>query len=442
MKISMLNYFLQIQRNLSDALKSGESIDQEIWEFLVESENALIKLMNNNPPRPNDPGNIEFGWALYFLNNDISIIIKDELKKFGNLPNSQITKADWACWEKIWQGAGVLMGDGTLLSTACYAQMDPGWSLSLLCFLLQKVKVIAKQPFAHNPAVLDFSNKESLKIALFGDWGTGEYKDGNLKNSPSQLVMKQIALLKPDIMIHLGDVYYAGLPNEEFKKLLNCWIKAPLGNFTLNSNHEMYDGGNGLYNVALADELFQDQKCTTYFSLKFKQWKILGLDSAYNATKFYMDGVINDPYQPGKDGFISKEANSEKLMILTHHNPIDTQGGNKNSLWEDVVTNSLDSILPDVWYWGHTHNGIVYNEKAASGKTKARCLGHAAIPFGDASWLKGEEKVDYYTNTPLGDGYSNNAKRVKNGFAILDFDANGLLTETWYDQDGEAKIIK
>lgn len=441
MKTSLLNFFQLQQQHLLDALKTGASIDQATWEFLIESEQALIMLMNNNPPSPTDPGNIEFGWVLYFLNNDTSITIKDVLKELGKLPDSKISTEDWATWFKIWNGSGVLMGDGTLLSTAKYAQMDPEWSISVIYFLLQKVDVVKKQPFAHQPATLDFSDQKKLKIALFGDWGTGSYKDGNLSDSPSQLVMDQIKLLNPDIMIHLGDVYYAGLPNEEFKNLLQCWNKAPLGNFTLNSNHEMYDGANGLYNVALSNDLFELQNCTTYFSLKYKQWKILGLDSAYNATKFYMDGAMDDPFQSGQDGFVSKEANTEKLMLLTHHNPIDTVGANKNALWEDVVTNSLDGKSPDVWYWGHTHNGIVYNAKAASGETKARCLGHAAIPFGDASWLKDEERVDYYTHTPLNDNYPNNSKRVKNGFAILEFDEAGTLSETWYDQDGEAKII-
>jgi calcineurin-like phosphoesterase family protein len=44
------------------------------------------------------------------------------------------------------------------------------------------------------------------KIAIMGDWGTGA--------QPAISVLKQIAAAKPDIVIHLGDIYYSGTPAE------------------------------------------------------------------------------------------------------------------------------------------------------------------------------------------------------------------------------------
>lgn len=440
----------QKQKQLRDALEQGATIESHLWVTLQESEDQLIQLMNTpTPPGPDAKGSIEFGWALYYLNNKAYTWLKDLLIAMG-MPSSKITTEEWDRWWKIWKGEGVLTGDGSLVSTAKYAEMDTEWSLALLSFIYYYLRPDKIHPFVTNPAILTITPSSSdennprtlpsLKIALFGDWGTGKYKDGNLSDSPSQLVMQQITKQKPDIMIHLGDVYYAGFGYEEQNNLLNCWQPAPFGNFTLNSNHEMYDGANGLYTTALASSVFKKQQGTTYFSITYGDWVILGLDSAYNATSMYMDGVINDAYQSGPDGFIASHSKDKKVILLTHHNPMDIQGKKTNSLWKDVVINSLAGRSPEAWYWGHIHNGVVYNNNAVSGSTLTRCLGHSGIPFGNADWLHNTNNenistIDYYAHTPLDNPSPNNRLRVKNGFAILEI-KEGKLTETWYDQDG------
>ena len=45
--------------------------------------------------------------------------------------------------------------------------------------------------------------------------------------------------------IDLGDGYYSGRPDEEQSNLLNLSPAGSVANFTLNSNHEMYSGGQG-----------------------------------------------------------------------------------------------------------------------------------------------------------------------------------------------------
>lgn len=443
----------QIQKELQGAVQKGVVVETHFWVTFQKSEDLLIQLMNTEtPPPPLPPGadeSIEFGWVLYYLNNKAPSWLKPILK-FLKMPPSKITTKEWDHWWTIWEGEGKLTGDGSLVSTAKYAELDmgdpkgTGWPLAILNFLYYKLFPKKIHPFVHNdpPTTIKItpSSQPSLKIALFGDWGTGKYKDGNLPDSPSQMVMQQITKQNPDIMIHLGDVYYAGLESEEQNNLLNCWKPAPLGNFTLNSNHEMYDGANGLYKTALASPVFEKQKGATYFSITYGDWVIIGLDSAYNATDMYMDGVINDTYQSGPEGFIATQSKGKKIILLTHHNPMDVQGKYTNSLWNDVVKDSLMGRHPEVWYWGHIHNGVVYNNTAASRSTLARCLGHSGIPFGNAEWLEGNHNgnistIDYYAHTPLENPSPNNKLRVKNGFAILEI-KDGKLTEIWYDQDG------
>ena len=50
------------------------------------------------------------------------------------------------------------------------------------------------------PRTIEF--KADARVALVGDWGTGA--------QPAVQVLKQIATWKPDILIHLGDIYYSG----------------------------------------------------------------------------------------------------------------------------------------------------------------------------------------------------------------------------------------
>lgn len=450
---------------LSNVLKTtSKAENQGFWSFLWDGyqvdEELLILLMdsfppNNGPyPSPTTPGNLEFSWVLYFLNITLpqTSFFGKQLQEtltndFDMPPANPIVVANWSAWEDTWGGEGVLLGDGSLVSTQVFAVLDPGWSLAVLDYIRLKIDLESLAPFNTNPNAITINpdNKTSLKIAIMGDWGTGNYPDGSSNNSPSNKIMTAIGNLSPDIVVHLGDVYYAGSDNflifegEEQINLIEAWnYNAPLGNFTLNSNHEMYGGANGYFNVALKSDLFKNQtgpdvsgNPTSYFSITYGNWVIVGLDTAYNATKEYMQGRITDAFQPA----FLHQFKGKNVIILSHHNPIDTLGQVLNSLWTDVTGPKALNGSPAMWYWGHIHNGIVYNNTAVSKTTLARCLGNGAIPIGKAQWLEGQSTIDYFTQTPLGDTDPNNALRVKNGFAILTIE-NGVVSESWYDQDG------
>jgi len=235
-------------------------------------------------------------------------------------------------------------------------------------------------------------------LALVGDWGTGNYTPGG----PALDVMNQIVKPKPDYILHLGDVYYSGTGDEERHNLLAAWPPEYSGkSFTLNSNHEMYDGGYGYFHTTLPDPIFSVQNGTSYFVLNYGDashggpWTILVLDSAYWSTSALVtDGSITDPDSScagatAQVEFISALLSPKKVIVVTHHNPISYDGSEVvddlqgNSLWEQV-TNVLGE--PAGWYWGHVHNAIVYSlPTAVSSHTRARCIGHGAIPFGPAS---------------------------------------------------------
>ena len=427
---------------LQAAVAEGLSVEAGLWTFLQLSEQQLIGLMTGSAPPPNAPGSFEFSWVLYVFNHDAPVIVTDILRKLG-MPPSKITTAQWIVWEVTWDAQGVVYGDGTLVSTARYAMLDPLWAVAFIDYVLLKLGKIATDPFGTTPATLNITDRDTLSVAIFGDWGTGNYLDGRLPASPSQLIAQQIKKIGPDINIHLGDVYYAGHPEEEQNKLVNCWPAAALGNFALNSNHEMYYGAQGLFGTAYTAPALAGQQKTSYFQVEFGNWLIIGLDTAYyDNSMLFMDGAVTDRAQLD---FLAGAAQSGKnIVLLTHHNPIDITGASivtspSGSLWSQVMT-ALKSNPPKYWYWGHQHNGVVYTAASKGGGVLCRCLGNAAIPIGDAYWLKNNPCVSFYTSKLIPNPSPAQQLRVMNGFAVLSFTPTAL-TETWYYQDGSSVSI-
>lgn len=405
------------------------------WSYFVESEDQLLELMNNQPPPPNAPGSINLSWALYALNNALpsSLSWLKELLRDTGMPTSKITDEDWSKWDVLLNGKGVLSGNGCWVAMKKFAEVDPGWLLSALDYFLLKIDEIEYAPFGATPTTLSLVQQEKVTVAIFGDWGTGEYPDGNLPSSPSQMIMHEIRKAQPDICIHLGDVYYAGTATEEQENLLKNWYVAPLGNFTMNSNHEMYDGANGYFKTALKSDIFTGQQETSYFTIELDEWLIIGLDSAYyDTSSLFLEGAITDPAQLE---YLQKAgATDKKIMLLTHHTGLNAVGSKTMKLWDQVV--KALGRQPDYWYWGHEHNGIVYDNLLEDVHTLCRCVGNASIPIGNASWFESAENILFYTKEPVPDPSPDLVLRVMNGFALLTFTAQEVQ-EKWLYQNGQ-----
>ena len=428
---------------------------EDFWIRLQQDETKLVKLLNGEDP-PDKPGNVEFGWVLFVLNHP-PLALEGLLKLLETLgleiPPSQITKADLARWHHTLETTGVSDSEGEMIQEAKYASLDPGWAYSLILYILYKLDIgsYQKADFGNLPQTIQFSGN-TLKIAILGDWGTGKWQDGSDANGPAIAVRDKAASLDPDIAIHLGDVYYAGTEDgvfgigsgEEEDNFVTLWKPARLGNFTLNSNHEMYDGGNGYFSVALKAAAFRQQNGTSYFALEFGNWLILGLDSAYSdPSHLYMDGAINEQQIQFIQGL---PLAGKRIVVMTHHNPIDYKGttivnqGKPDCLWQQV-SDALGRA-PDFWYWGHLHNGIAYSDQSITGpSTYGRCVGHGAFPFGLAYGLLSDSddpgsapipSVDYFAHTPIKSPTVKQQKRVYNGFAMITLGADSLK-EAFYE---------
>lgn len=146
--------------------------------------------------------------------------------------------------------------------------------------------------------IIKYRFPNDSKIVIIGDYGTG------LADS---IVLLRDAMIEKeaDIIIHLGDVYYAGTPTEYAENLGNILNKArkDVKNrmkknvlfYSIPGNHDYYSKGLPFMNfimavneVKLITDLDIDEdevrQTASYFCLRSQdsRWQFVGLDSAYN----------------------------------------------------------------------------------------------------------------------------------------------------------------
>jgi len=330
--------------------------------------------------------------------------------------------------------AGIVIdvgASGEIWGTGKYEQLDPGWAEAVAVWL--EHLILGKYAFNPTPATAQIP--DDISIAIAGDWGTGDWRPGP-NPAPSTDVGQHIGLMEPHLTIHLGDVYYAGTSDQEQHLLVNLWPAGTLGAFTLNSNHEMYSGAKPYFQNALGNDKFKLQQKCSFFALWNTNWVIVGLDSAYYSSEegLYMDGSLYPDGGPTTqlDFLKAQVATGKKIIVLTHHNGLSEDGATTTKLWDQVMSAFPAGSGPACWYWGHVHAGAVYKPFGPA-NVPARCCGHGALPWGQASALAQSPNVVWYENRNARD--ADIPERVFNGFAVLHLqDAN--LTETFYDENG------
>lgn len=410
-------------------------------------------------------------WLNESLANRAAFDVLTFLLKFYE--HEKMSKAEF---DQLMQWAvspGLVGNDGTIYGFAKYEQLDEGWMIAALNYVINIARPGDIVPFP-TPAlsVVPMSARSGSGdpvLGIIGDWGGGAYSEqgagGRPVPSPAQRVLAAVKQERLDYLFHLGDTYYAGTAasrlgkdsaNEEQDNLVDLWPdQGPGRNYTLNSNHEMYGAGQGYFGVALKQSgLFPQQVGASYFALSYplqqagQSWLVLGLDSAYysdkeNGTKMYMDGAIgskkflDDHEQQMRAVAQLVRGHAGPIMVMTHHNPCDTITAQTNVLYDQVV--GVIGRAPTLWIWGHVHNCIVYDQMIVqSGQgpsivspTKSRCCGHAAIPFGPA-WGLANADLPYVAETH-DDLFPADNPRVCNGYGLVTLHRDGGFTESYYE---------
>jgi hypothetical protein len=234
-----------------------------------------------------------------------------------------------------------------------------GWARSLLDWW-RKIK---PEPWIDPPARPEpVGDGSRLRIAVMGDWGTGLY------GAP---VIAATINADPDgfdLLVHLGDVYYSGTPKEVERNFKAHWPKsAGKVSRAVNSNHEMYSGGEGLYKVTMP--WFGQQ--ATCWAAQNDYWLLVGLDSAYSDHDFAHG-------QPAWLAGLVREKGERRVLLFCHHQPyslLDKQGPKLVA----KLGGLLDSGHIFGWYWGHEHRCVIH-EPHPVWKVRGRCIGHGGFP--------------------------------------------------------------
>ena len=274
-----------------------------------------------------------------------------------------------------------------------YSVCDPLWAKALLHFDADHAEIPYRQYESLDDFVIPLINTQSAgqgsedqadvqsecKIAFVSDWGTGTLLARN--------VMRCIAEQKPDIVIHLGDVYYSGTKKEmddHFLSVVREYLPEETLVFNLAGNHDLYAGGEGYY--WLIDELGQP---ASYFCLRNEHWQIIsiGAPPEMGDPKSALSAIpAIDPKEVNWHHHKLDTASGRKTIMLSHYQLFTASGNigrtkdNRPLAVNPILYEAFSSYLTDIdlWLWGHEHNMIAFEPYI--GLRKGRCIGSGAIP--------------------------------------------------------------
>lgn len=309
---------------------------------------------------------------------------------------------------------------------------------------------------------------DRVTVSLVGDWGTG--------TDEAEKVGACVQQFGPDYTIHLGDVYFVGDDSEIKENFFGertspyrpvKWPQGKLGSFALSGNHEMYARGNGYFDSILprmgprksgAD--WGGGQWASFFCLQNKHWRIIGLDTGYNATQFDWGKMpifekskwlrksvrfkprctLPDALLGWLQNTVKPEANNRGLVLLTHHGCYSAF-----SDWYQIPAEQLAHAIhrPVIWFWGHEHKLTIYERYAAPGGVEAhgRCIGHGGMPVErgkmpdiECPWLAWDNRR-YDNGEDINVGFNGHANLSLDGPQLhveyVDLNGTRLLTEDW-----------
>jgi predicted phosphodiesterase len=279
---------------------------------------------------------------------------------------------------------------------------DPGWLVALKAWLLFYWS--GKAPIYHppTPATVPFALPPSadadgsLRVGILGDWGTGE---------PAAIaVLDQLMQLKPDLIVHLGDIYYAGTIDEcrtNFLVPIQA-ARAKYGRnipvYTIPGNHDYYSGGAGFYgmipllNQGVPNAMVQE---FSFFCLQNDNWQLECMDTGFNDHNLkQVADDITHLEQPEADWHQQQllAAGKRNIILMSHHqlfSSFATIGAGGTSFQNPFLTKNLQDWREAgasnivAWLWGHEHLLEVYAAPSSDGTglpVLGRCVGHGSFP--------------------------------------------------------------
>jgi hypothetical protein len=276
-----------------------------------------------------------------------------------------------------------------LQSELRYLSCDPLWLETWAAFELARARGQSQGSYRRHQRLDDFvlpPLPETATVALLADWGTGM--------PDARGLLRQVATFAPDVVLHLGDIYYAGTWREMNAHFLHVFQEV-FGQrcprvYVLAGNHDRYSGGDGF--TRLLDSL---QQPASYFSLRNQYWQLLAMDTGlHDANPLAHGGTLTwleesevewlQHHLEHPDAGLPPGARRGTLLF-SHHPYFSMAGTGKDVQGHLLAVNphlraAFGPYLAEVayWFWGHEHNLLVCEPYA--GLRRGRCIGAAAVP--------------------------------------------------------------
>ena len=230
---------------------------------------------------------------------------------------------------------------------------------------------------SHAPAdinfgVIDYRLPKDSRVLMIGDWGTHMADN-------AALLRQALKKFSPDVIIHLGDIYYSGTVQECTSNVLDVLdeivdqikpAKRPAF-FSIPGNHDYYSGGSGFYRMIgkVNSGIAGCTQQASYFCLRTEddKWQFLGMDTGY--------GDRNPVEQQAPTLQVHESAwHRDKLdkfagttILLSHHQLISAKetlnAGPRPYLNENLYATFKDYFdRIAAWYWGHEHTFILFDD--------------------------------------------------------------------------------
>ncbi|MBB4634625.1 metallophosphoesterase family protein [Longimicrobium terrae] len=308
------------------------------------------------------------------------------------------------------------------------------------------------------PFALPPSTHGRLRVGVLGDWGTGE--------DDAFAVLDQLMTHSPDIIIHVGDVYYSGTAAEQNSHLLEPLRRArerhnvPV--YVLPGNHDYYSGGDGFYGVLpKLNEGVRDAavQANSFWALTNAWWQLEGMDTGYHDSDLLDVNTDMTRLREHEAAWHAQQlssAGTRTVILFSHHQLFSRfEAINKNAWRNPILEDTLQSwqqVTPNIaaWFWGHEHVLEVYEVPGSPDQKSVpplpilgRCIGNGAFPMftGESYTPNPDSNVAtlHATESPSGIPFPSNFVQSQaddevwsSGYMTLDLADGGPATATYY----------
>jgi Calcineurin-like phosphoesterase len=267
-------------------------------------------------------------------------------------PDGAVTYSDpvlavASAWAAIADQVGEAAAKGADLTNASVVK----WALTGASAWLNRTKREFRDLAARVPGAPFRIDRTPVHIAVVGDAGySGVAQQAVLR------IMRAVHARDPfDVVVHLGDTYFAGGINEFVRHLLAPFreeIDAPF--FTLCGNHDLYHGPEGYQSTLRI--LRQPGR---YFEIATSSWRILCLDTSLGSIRTLRNDGKLDPVQLEWLKTILLSSDQRRIILMSHHFILSGWDRPSASLARQLHGLAKDRVFS--WYWGHEHRCACYD---------------------------------------------------------------------------------